>query len=158
LLVPNDSTLNLRSLSGRTVATTTGSIYDRWLKNCFKSTTSLLTDSPVTAVDNVKQGRADTFMFDDAYLLGVATQDPTLRMTSDKFLNIPWGIGIRKNEPAMKKWVDAALLYMKKRDEFVAILKRNSPARLFKSFKGNVPRPKTRFRYPRGTVPEAKCP
>ena len=158
LLVPNNSTLNLRSLGGKTVTTTTGSIYDRWLKNCFKSTSSLLTDSPVTAVDNVKQGRADTFMFDDAYLLGVATQDPTLRMTSDKFLNIPWGIGIRKNEPAMKKWVNAALLYMKKRDEFIAILKHNSPARLFKSFKGNVPRPKTRFRYPRGTVPEAKCP
>jgi polar amino acid transport system substrate-binding protein len=158
LLVPNNSTLNLRSLSGRTVTTTTGSIYDRWLKNCFKSTQSLLTDSPVTAVENLKQGRADTFMFDDAYLLGVATQDPTLRLTSDKFLNIPWGIGIRKNEPAMKKWVNAALLYMKKRDEFIAILKHNSPARLYKSFKANVPRPKSRFRYPRGTVPEAKCP
>jgi polar amino acid transport system substrate-binding protein len=158
LLVPNNSTLNLRSLGGRTVTTTTGSIYDRWLKNCFQSTQSLLTDSPVTAVENLKQGRADTFMFDDAYLLGVATQDPTLRLTSDKFLNIPWGIGIRKNEPAMKKWVDAALLYMKKRDEFIAILKHNSPARLYKSFKANVPRPKSRFRYPRGTVPEAKCP
>ena len=158
LLVPNDSTLNLRSLGGKTVTTTTGSIYDRWLKNCFKSTNALLTDSPVTAVENLKQGRADTFMFDDAYLLGVATQDPTLRLTSDKFLNIPWGIGIRKNEPAMKKWVNAALLYMKKRDEFITILKHNSPARLFRSFKGNVPRPKTRFRYPRGTVPEAKCP
>jgi polar amino acid transport system substrate-binding protein len=158
LLVPNDSTLTLGSLGGKTATTTTGSIYDRWVKNCFKSTRLLLTDSPVTAVENVKQGRADTFMFDDAYLLGVATQDRTLRLTRQKFLTVPWGIGIRKNEPAMKKWVNAALLYMKKRDEFITILKNNSPARLYSSFKGNVPRPKSKFRYPRGTVPEAKCP
>jgi polar amino acid transport system substrate-binding protein len=158
LLVPNSSTLTLGSLGGKTVTTTTGSIYDRWVKNCFQSSKLLLTDSPVTAVENLKQGRADTFMFDDAYLLGVATQDPTLRLTSQKFLNIPWGIGIRKGEPVMKKWVNAALLSMKKRDQFITILKNNSPARLYTSFKGNVPRPKNTFRYPRGTVPEAKCP
>ena len=158
LLVPNRSTLTLRTLAGKNITTTTGSIYDRWVKNCFKNSTLLLTDSPVTAVENLKQGRADTFMFDDAYLLGVATQDATLRLTTDKFLKVPWGIGIRKNEPAMKKWVNAALLYMKKRDEFIGILKRNSPARLYTSFKGNVPRPKNNFRYPRGTIPEAKCP
>jgi polar amino acid transport system substrate-binding protein len=158
LLVPNNSTLSLGSLGGKTVTTTTGSIYDRWVKNCFQSSKLLLTDSPVTAVENLKQGRADTFMFDDAYLLGVATQDATLRLTTQKFLNIPWGIGIRKGEPAMKKWVNAALLAMKKRDEFLTILKNNSPARLYTSFKGNVPRPKNNFRYPRGTVPEAKCP
>jgi polar amino acid transport system substrate-binding protein len=158
LLVPNRSTLTLRTLAGKNITTTTGSIYDRWVKNCFKNSTLLLTDSPVTAVENLKQGRADTFMFDDAYLLGVATQDATLRLTTEKFLKVPWGIGIRKNEPAMKKWVNAALLYMKKRDEFIGILKRNSPARLYTSFKGNVPRPKNNFRYPRGTIPEAKCP
>jgi polar amino acid transport system substrate-binding protein len=158
LLVPNNSTLSLGSLGGKTVTTTTGSIYDRWVKNCFQSSKLLLTDSPVTAVENLKQNRADTFMFDDAYLLGVATQDATLRLTSQKFLAIPWGIGIRKGEPVMKKWVNAALLSMKKRDQFITILKNNSPARLYTSFKANVPRPKNNFRYPRGTVPEAKCP
>jgi polar amino acid transport system substrate-binding protein len=158
LLVPNKSTLTVRSLGGKTITTTTGSIYDRWVHNCFQSSKLLLTDSPVTAVANLKEGRADTFMFDDAYLLGVATQDPTLRLTNDKFLNIPWGIGIRKGEPKMKRWVNAALLYMKKHDEFIVILKHNSPPRLYKSFKGNVPRPNNTFRYPRGTVPEAKCP
>ena len=158
LLVPNSSTLSLGTLGGKTITTTTGSIYDRWVKNCFQSSKLLLTDSPVTAVENLKQGRADTFMFDDAYLLGVATQDPTLRLTRQKFLNVPWGIGIRKGEPLMKKWVNAALLYMKKRDEFITILKHNTPAKLYSSFKGNVPRPNNNFRYPRGTVPEAKCP
>ena len=158
LLVPNRSTLTLRNLNGKNITTTRGSIYDRWVRNCFKSSNLLVTDSPVTAVENLKQGRADTFMFDDAYLLGVATQDATLRLTNDKFLNIPWGIGIRKGEPVMKRWVNRALLYMKKRDEFIKILKHNSPPRLYNSFKGNVPRPNNTFRYPRGTVPEEKCP
>jgi hypothetical protein len=74
-----------------------------------------------TRVSAVKDGRADTFMFDDAFLLGVATQDRDVRLTSDKFLNVPWGIGIRKGETAMSRWVNAALRYMKKRDEFVKL-------------------------------------
>jgi hypothetical protein len=44
-------------------------------------------------VTAVKEGRADTFMFDDAFVIGVASQDPTLKLTNDKFLNVPWGIG-----------------------------------------------------------------
>ena len=62
--------------------------------------------------------------------LGVATQDRDLKLTSDKFLNVPWGIGIRKGEAAMKRWVNAALRYMKRKDEFVRILSANAPARL----------------------------
>ena len=44
-----------------------------------------------------------TFMFDDAFVLGVATQDATLKLTDDKFLNVPWGIGIRKGDMAMNQ-------------------------------------------------------
>ena len=40
--------------------------------------------------------RADTFMFDDALLLGIAANDSQLKLTSQKFLNLPWGIGIRQ--------------------------------------------------------------
>jgi polar amino acid transport system substrate-binding protein len=158
LLVPRTSSLTLRALGGKRVTTTRGSIYDRWIRNCFKDTELIVTDSPVTAVENVKSRRAHTFMFDDAYLLGVATQDTSLRMTPDKFLIIPWGIGIRKGDRATKRWVNAALVAMKKRDEFVGILRRNTPTRLFRTFRANVPRPRNTFRYPRGTVPEAKCP
>jgi polar amino acid transport system substrate-binding protein len=158
LLVPRTSSLTLRTLAGKKVTTTRGSIYDRWVKNCFKDTELLVTDSPVTALENLKQRRVHTFMFDDSFLLGVATQDTSVRLTADKFLAIPYGIGIRKGERTMARWVNAALLFMKKRDEFVAILRRNTPTRLFRSFRSNVPRPRNTLRYPRGTVPEAKCP
>jgi polar amino acid transport system substrate-binding protein len=158
LLVPNASTLTVSGLGGKTIATTRGAIYSTWTKNCFKSSHLLEVDSPALAVSAVKDGRADTFMFDDAFLLGVATQDRDLKLTRDKFLNVPWGIGIRKGDTAMSKWVNAALRYMKKKDEFARILKANAPARLVPDFIDNVPRPKNTFSYPVGKDVASICP
>jgi polar amino acid transport system substrate-binding protein len=159
LLVPNNSSIQrLRDLNGKRIATTRGSIYDRWVKNCFKSATLTVTDSPVAALENLRQGRVDTFMFDDTFLLGVAANDRSLEMTAHKFLAIPYGIGIRKGETAMKRWVNAALLQMKRRDELWAIMKRNSPRRFWNFFRNNAPRPKSKDAYPRGQLLEAQCP
>jgi polar amino acid transport system substrate-binding protein len=159
LLVPNNSSIQrLRDLNGKRIATTRGSIYDRWVKNCFKSATLTVTDSPVAALENLRQGRVDTFMFDDTFLLGVAANDRSLEMTAHKFLAIPYGIGIRKGETAMKRWVNAALLQMKRRDELWAIMKRNSPRRFWNFFRNNAPRPKSKEAYPRGQLLEAQCP
>jgi polar amino acid transport system substrate-binding protein len=159
LLVPNTSSIRrLTDLRGKRIATTRGSIYDRYIGNCFGTATKVLTDSPVAALENVRSGRADVFMFDDTFLLGIAANDRNLEMRSPKFLNVPYGIGIRKGETAMKRWVDAAILLMKRRDEFWAILRRNSPRQFWSFFRTNVPRPKTKEAYPRGRVPENECP
>jgi polar amino acid transport system substrate-binding protein len=158
LLVPNSSSVNVPTLAGKTVVTTRGALYAAWTRNCFKNTKLLEVDSPALAVAAVKDGRADTFMFDDAFLLGVATQDRDVRLTGDKFLNVPWGIGIRKGDTAMARWVNAALRYMKKKDEFAKILKANAPARLVGSFLDNVPRPKNSFAYPVGKDVTTICP
>jgi polar amino acid transport system substrate-binding protein len=158
LLVPNNSSLRIASLGGKTVVTTRGALYATWIKNCFKDTKLLEVDSPALAVSAVKDGRADTFMFDDSFLLNVATQDRDLKLTSDKFLNIPYGIGIRKGETPMVRWVNAALRYMKKRDEFVRIFRAIAPPRYLPGFLGNVPRPKNTFSYPVGKDVTSVCP
>ena len=159
LLVPNNSAIrNLADLNGRDVVTTTTAIYATWIRNCFRGARLTTVTSPVAAVENVKQGRSDVFMFDDTFLLGVAANDTSLRMTNHKFLNIPYGIGIRKGETAMKRWVDAAILTMKRRDEFIRILRQNVPRRFWASFQNQVPRPRTREAYPRGRTPETECP
>jgi polar amino acid transport system substrate-binding protein len=158
LLVPNNSSLTMNSLGGKTVVTTRGALYATWVRNCFKSAKLLEVDSPALATSAVKDGRADTFMFDDAFLLGVATQDRDVRLTGDKFLNVPWGIGIRKGDAATVRWVNAALRYMKKQDEFVKILRANAPTRLVGSFLDNVPRPKNTFAYPVGKDVTSICP
>jgi len=159
LAVNRSSSINsLSDLSGKTVVTTRGALYAPWTKLCVKGASLLEVDSPAAAVLAVKNGQADTFMFDDAYLLGVATQDRDLRLTKDKFLAIPWGIGIRKGDTAMSRWVNAALRYMKKKDEFVKILRANAPARLVPDFLDNVPRPKNTFVYPVGKDVASICP
>ena len=158
LLVPNASTLTLAGLGGKTVATTRGSIYGTWVRNCFKNTNLLEVDSPAAATLAVQNGQADTFMFDDAFLLNVATQDPTLKLTSEKFLNIPWGIGMRKGDTATVNWVNAALKFMQTKDEFVKLMKANAPARLVGDFLDNVPRPKSNFSYPVGKDLPSICP
>ena len=158
LLVPNNSPIHsVRDLGGKTIVTTRGALYATWTRNCFKNSKLSEVDSPSAAVLAVTNGTADTFMFDDAFLLGVATQNPDLKLTSDKFLNIPWGIGIRKGDTVTAKWVNAAIRYMKKRDEFAKILRANAPARLVSSFIDNVPRPKNTFAYPIGTDPTSDC-
>jgi polar amino acid transport system substrate-binding protein len=159
LLVPNNTPIStVHDLAGKTIVTTRGSIYSTWVKNCFKNSTLLEVDGTAAAVTAVKEGRAATFMFDDAFVIGVATLDTSLKLTNDKFLNIPWGIGIRKGDLAMNKWVNAALKYMKNRDEFAGILHANVPKRFWSSFDDNVPRKgKTLFAYPRGKDLPSDC-
>jgi polar amino acid transport system substrate-binding protein len=163
LLVPNNSSIrSVRNLGGKTIVTTRGALYAAWTRNCFKDSKLLEVDSPALAVSAVKNGTADTFMFDDAFLLGVATQDPNLKLTNDKFLAIPWGVGIRKGEGQMAAWVNTAIRYMRAKDEFAGILRgvgrrTNAPASLITSFLTQVPRPKYRFTYPFGKDPVSDC-
>jgi polar amino acid transport system substrate-binding protein len=158
LLVRNDSPIrSLKDLKGRKVATTSGSIYDRWVKRCFTDTSLIVTDSFTNALLAFRDGRADTLMWDDTVLLGIATADRTLKLTNDKFLALPYGIGIKQGNVAMKRWVDSRLELMRKRDRFYAILKENVPRRLLAGFAKNILRPKVTFGYPKGS-PETVCP
>jgi len=159
LLVPNSSPINnIHDLAGKTIVTTRGSIYSTWTRNCFKNSTLLEVDGTAAAVTAFKDGRAATFMFDDAFVVGVAALDNSLKLTNDKFLNIPWGIGIRKGDAAMNKWVNAALNRMKSRNEFLPILRGNVPKRFWNSFDDNVLRKgKATFAYPRGKDLPSDC-
>jgi polar amino acid transport system substrate-binding protein len=159
LMVPNNSSItSIHDLAGKTVVTTRGSIYATWMRNCFKNSTLLEVDGTAAAVLAVKEGRAATMMYDDAFLIGVATQDPTLKLTADRFLNIPWGIGIRKGDVAMNNWVNAALAYMKQRDELAADLRSNVAKRYWATFLPNVPRKgKPNFQYPVGKDLPSDC-
>lgn len=140
---------SIKDLTGKTIATTRGALYAPWTKLCVGGATVLEVDSPAAAMLTVKDGRASAFMFDDAFLLGVATQDRDVKLTKDKFLAIPWGIGIRKGESEMKAWVDAALRRLQARDFFFQVaLKKNAPKALLDDFAANVPRPGKGLRYP----------
>ena len=160
LLVPNQTTVGRLAswMRGKKIVSTSGSIYDRWIKNCFKDTSFSVISSPGAGVLAVKNRQADAFMYDDAFLVGVAANDSTLKMSGHRFLNVPWGIGIRKDETAMKRWVNTAIVGMANRNMFWPIMRRTVPRRFFTMFRKNVPSPTNKLRFPRGDPPENNCP
>ena len=158
LLVRNDSPIkSVADLGGKTVATTSGSIYDRWVKNCFKDSKLLVTDGFTNALLAFRDGRADTLMWDDTVLLGIAVADPTLKLTDDLFLPLPYGIGIKQGNDAMKRWVDSRLNIMRKKDAFYPIMKASVPARNLAAFAKNILRPKQVFYYTKTDL-TSQCP
>ena len=158
LLVPNSApNTYLPTLAGKTIATTSGSIYDRWVKNCFKDTKLVVTDSFTNALLAFRDGRADALMWDDAVLVSIAATDRNVKLTSDRFLALPYGIGMKQGNTALKRWVDSRLEVMRKRDTFNTILKNNVPARLFPTFQKNILRPNNTFTYTQGDE-TTKCP
>ena len=156
LLVKNTGSVqSLADIKGKKVATTSGSIYDRWMKRCHTSTEVTVTDSFTNALLAFNQGRADALMWDDTVLVGVAAADPSAKLTDDTFLALPYGIGIRQGNVALKRWVDSRLELMRKKDTFMAILRNNVPARFVAGFSKNILRPNNTFAYAPAGSPSA---
>jgi polar amino acid transport system substrate-binding protein len=148
LLVTNNSAIrSTADLAGKTVVTTSGSIYDTWMKNCFKDTKVLVTDSFTNALIAFRDGRADTLMWDDTVLLGIAVTDRNYRLTSDLFLPLPYGIGIKQGNTELRAWINSRLNLMKKRDLFFPILRNTVPPAQVAPFSKNILRPKQTFAY-----------
>jgi polar amino acid transport system substrate-binding protein len=161
LLVPNNSPIQrLNDIRGRRVATTDGSIYHRWMGRCFSGTEVVTTDGVTASVLRLTQARADAVMWDDTVLAPIAAADRNLKMTDDTFLALPYGIGIKQGNTAMKRWVDSRLALMKKRDLFMPILRNTFARRFVASFSRNILRPKQNFAYASATAPSADtvCP
>lgn len=158
LLVRRDGPIDsLSDIAGRSVSTTSGSIYDRWMKRCFTSTNVIVTDNLTNALLEFRNGRADAVMWDDTVLVGQAAVDRSLMLTSDLFLPLPYGIGLKQGNTALKRWIDSRLALMKKKDQFLTILKNNVPPRDVTAFSKNILRPKVNFGYTKG-APETVCP
>ena len=153
LLVRNTGNVqSLRDIAGKTIATTSGSVYDRWVKNCHKDTKLIVTDSFTNALLAFRDGRADALMFDDTILLGIAVTDPTIKLTDDLFLAQPYGIGIKQGNVALKRWVDSRLAIMKRKDLFLPILRNTVPPRQVAPFSKNILRPNQNFGYNQGDI------
>ena len=161
LLVKNDQPNSLiEQLSSRNIVTTSGSIYDRWLKRCFPQTEVIVADSFTNALLAFNQGRADVLMWDDTVLVGIAAADRTSKLTTDTFLAGPYGIGIRQGNGALVRWVNSRLELMRRADRFMTLLRNNVPARFVAGFSNNILRPRNTFGYPPATSPspETVCP
>ena len=161
LLVKNDQPNSLMSqLPNRNIVTTSGSIYDRWVRKCFPSAKLTVTDNFTNAALTFNQGRADTLMWDDSVLVGIAAADRNSKLTTDTFLALPYGIGIRQGNAALVRWVNARLELMRKADRFMTLLRNNVPARFVAGFSNNILRPRNTFGYAPADAPapDTVCP
>ena len=157
LLVKNDSPIRtLADIRGRKVATTSGSVYDRWMKRCFTGTEVIVVDSVTNAVLAFNQGRADAVMFDDTSLALIAATNPQAKLTDDLFLEGPYGIGIKQGNVELKRWVDARLNLMKRKDLFTPIIRNNVAPRFVPAFSKNILRPNNDFTYRSPIAPERR--
>jgi len=161
LLVKNDSPIQkLADIRGKRVATTSGSIYDRWMKRCFPDTSVVVLDSVTNAILAFNQGRADAVMFDDTSLALIAATDPSAKITDDLFLEQPYGIGIKQGNVELKRWADARLNLMKRKDLFAPIIRSYIAPRFVPAFLKNSLRPNQDFAYRSPSLPslDTVCP
>jgi ABC-type amino acid transport substrate-binding protein len=159
--VKNNSPIqSLNDIRGRKVATTPGSVYDRWMRRCFPTADVLAVESVTAAVIAFNQGRADAVMFDDTSLALQAATDPNAKLTDDLFLEGPYGIGIRQGNAQLKRWVDARLNLMKQKDLFMPIIRNNVAPRFVNAFARNILRPNNTFGYRPANLPsvDTVCP
>ena len=159
LLVRNNSPINrLSDIRGRTVSTTSGSIYDRWVRRCFPTANLQVFDNFTNARLAFDQGRADTLMFDDTVLVGIAERDPAVKLTIDRFLAAPYAIGLRQGNTALKRWIDSRLNVMRRNDRFMPLLRRHIPRPNLSFFARSILRPRHNFHYSPGADVALRAP
>ena len=143
LLVPADSQIKgWNDIHGKPVTTKTGTTSSTFLTNCYPDSEQLLLDSTSDAVKALKAGRAVAFAEDSTLLLGLTLNDDSLKVVGEDKAQTPWGIGIRQGDEASKKWVDAALADMQRKDTLWDIFGNAvKDQQAVQAFAENMPRP-----------------
>ncbi len=72
------------------------------------NTPTLFADND-SCVAAVQQGRADAYILDESILLGNAVKNPDLKVVGTPFTVDPYGVGVNKDDPAAKAFVNAFL-------------------------------------------------
>lgn len=159
LLVPSDSKITgWPQVPGQTIITKTGTTSSTFLGNCYKDSKQVLLDSTSDAVTALKDGRGVAFAEDSTLLLGLTLKDETLKVVGDDEATTPWGLGIRKGDAQTKKYVDAVLADMQKKDSFWGIFtKVVKDKQAVDAFSKNMPRPNQSLEYTNEDT-LSKCP
>jgi glutamate transport system substrate-binding protein len=124
-------------LNGKTVATEANSTAALAVKKYAPKAKTLLFQEDGECVAAVKQGRADAYVLDQGILLSDAVNDDSVKVVGQPFTKEPYGIGLPKDDPEAKKFVDS---WLKK------IMKDGSWAKLWKAtigtaVSGDAPKP-----------------
>jgi len=118
----------ITDLNGKVVVTTAGTTTENLVRSALAQ--RFLSMQPRTARNHsesfamVASRQADAFVLDDAILAGLLANSPEgskFKLLGDNFGLEPYGIVLRKDDPAFKKLVDGTLTEMMKNGEVEAI-------------------------------------
>jgi glutamate transport system substrate-binding protein len=105
----NTSINSVADLNGKKVVTESNSTAALDIKQYAPGASVVLFQQDAECVAAVQQGRADAYVLDQGILIGDATTNPAVKVVGQPFTKEPYGIGVSKQDPAAKKFVDAWL-------------------------------------------------
>lgn len=157
LLVPKDSNVKeATDLAGKTAITAKGSVYVTYFQKCVPGANLLQFESTSDSLAALTQGRGQGFMQDDTLLVGLAKQNPNLKVVGSGVAAAPWGIGIRQEDKDLASWVNAALAQNQKDDwNWKTFQKWITDKDTQNRFGNSVPRPGKSLKY--GEGPTVTC-
>lgn len=110
VMVPQASPIkNLADLSGKTVVMTKGTSQIKWFRDNKKDVQILQLNYASDSVQALRQGRAEAYAADGGVIAMLASNYPEMRILSEEIDPGVNAIGLRKNEPELKAFINAAL-------------------------------------------------
>lgn len=110
LLVRADSPFQkVADLDHHTVVMPKGTVQAKWFEDMMPGVKTLRLNTAADSLQALKQGRADGYAHDAATLVVAAAQDKSLRLLNDPYQTSEVSIGLRKDEPTWKTYLDAAV-------------------------------------------------
>ena len=105
----NTTIKSVTDLQGKKLVTESNSTAITAIEKFVPGNTPTLFADNDSCVAAVQQGRADAYVLDEAILLGNAVKNPDLKVVGTPFTTDPYGVGLNKDDPAAKAFVDAFL-------------------------------------------------
>lgn len=123
VLVPADSPVQkLSDLEGKTVLVVKGASQIKWLEANIPGINILQLNTTADGVQALRQGRADGFVGDGGLIATLGSNYPEMRVVEEGLDLGVNGIGLRKNEPELQTFVNAALDQLRRENFYQDII------------------------------------
>jgi len=158
LVVPVSSSINgYADLAGKSVVTTTGSLYQAWLQRCHPKANLLTAQSPTEASTMLTQGRVDAFGYIDVYAYNFALRNPAYKVVGVLASPAIQGIGVKKGNKPLLDWIDAVVERLRQDDAFYrAFADEVKNPVIVAKYRDAVPGPSVKIDYAGAAEPQCK--
>jgi glutamate transport system substrate-binding protein len=101
---------SVTDLAGKTACVLNGTTVEDNVKKVAPQAKFVTFNDTAACVEGVADGRFDAYVDDGATLAGEALRQPTkFRIVGKPFTQEPWGMGVAKDDPAFRSWINAQL-------------------------------------------------